>query len=174
MTNLLPKQNKNIIRREYHMRLLAVALIMFSIVIFIASFLLVPSYFVTYLKSTSGKDQINVIENVVALHEKDDVNKILLETKQKLNIVSLEKASNLVEVIETVLDEKTGVISVNSFFFSEGVVGINGVADSRDDLVLFVDRLEKSTLFINVDLPISDLAASRDIEFSFKMNILEI
>lgn len=174
MTNLLPKEKKRVIRREYNLRLISIALIMFSVVVLIGSVLLVPSYFVTYLKSTSGKDQIGVIEGIVASQEKDDTSKILVETRQKLNMISSEKRSNLVEVIEIILSEKTSVIKIKSFVSSEGLVGVSGIADTRDDLVEFVERLERATLFTNVNLPVSDLAASRNIEFSFKMNVIEI
>lgn len=174
MTNLLPKTAKVIIRREYYMRLIIVSLFLSGIVLLIASFLLIPSYFLTHLKGVSGQGQIEIIEGVVALHEKDNVEQQLLETRQKLNIISREKRSNLVEIIGSVLEEKSSLISINSFFWDNGELGIRGTAQTRDGLVVFVDRLEQASLFVNVDLPVSNLAASRDINFSLTMDIIEL
>ncbi len=174
MTNLLPKNDKHLIREEYRLRLVTVVLFAFSAVIIMASVLLIPSYFITYLKGVSGEEQIKIIRDVVAMHERDNVDQILVEAKQKLKAISSERQSDMVEVIQTILEEQSAVISLNSFVSVDDMIRVEGVARSRDDLVLFADRLEKTPLFVNVNLPLSNLAPSKDIRFSFDMKIIAL
>lgn len=174
MTNLLPQKQKKEIKREYLLRLISTSLVVLGIIIFIASALLIPSYFLTYLRSGSGEIQIDVIEKAISLQDENDASKILSETRQKLSIISTEDESVVVDIIYSILNEKNKTILINSFLFRDDVMSIRGVAESRDDLVDFSKKLERVTMFNNVDLPISDLASSKDIEFSLKMEILKI
>jgi hypothetical protein len=48
-------------------------------------------------------------------------------------------------------------------------VVIRGTADTRDALVLFKRRLEQDPLISSVELPVSDLAKSKDITFALKL-----
>ena len=43
---------------------------------------------------------------------------------------------------------------------------INGVADRREDLLVFSQNLERDALFDDVELPVSNLAQDRNINFT--------
>jgi len=54
---------------------------------------------------------------------------------------------------------------------SDYSVLLTGKAKSRDDLITFKENLEKEECFSNVNLPLSNLVAQKDVEFQIDFSI---
>ena len=84
------------------------------------------------------------------------------------------------EIIATVIDALDSDIVLDSVQHNvefgeagkEGRLKLNGESRDREAILSFVKRLERTTLFSEVDLPISNLAARANISFSITMNVV--
>jgi Tfp pilus assembly protein PilN len=62
-------------------------------------------------------------------------------------------------------------ITVTSLHTSDYSIVISGDSDTRDDLILFKEKLEKEDCFSNVNLPLSNLVDKNNIKFQIDFNI---
>lgn len=62
-------------------------------------------------------------------------------------------------------------IEIGSFSNSDYVISLIGSADTRENLILFKEKLEKDDCFSEVNLPLSDLIGKNDVEFQIDFNI---
>ena len=177
--NLLPADIKTSIKREYRLRFIALlsVFIFFSTVVgLISSLPSVASVVVEYMpvraESRAGTDvPVNA-----------DDKKLLADFqsfKEILGILDPEKAPPSIffsELIRLVIADAPEQVKLKSLSFSlkgdlEKLLVFSGTADDRESLVEFSRRLENESVFSSVDLPISNLNKSRDIDFSMTATI---
>lgn len=174
MFNLLPESLKQQIKSEYNYR--KVSLILIFIIAIQVSFLifLFPSWIISRIREESLSAEIKKVNEV---NLSSDANKI----KDKIKIINNEV--NLLNTtlgdqkisyfIDYVLSKKTPQIRLHSFVYSSGktiTLTISGLSETRDSLVTFVENLRSDDKFKSVDLPVSNLAKNKNIDFS--VNIL--
>ena len=177
MFNLLPENLKEKIKSEYKLR--RWTLILTFILFLQASFLILlsPSWFSTYYKE---KNVISEAESLGA-GEMASSTKSVVSTIKSINskLVIINSALEYPKVIiflNDILSKKTGSIHLNEFIYTStsgkiATVSLNGISNTRESLVAFEKSLESSGLFKNVDLPVSNLAKDRDINFSLGITI---
>ena len=96
---------------------------------------------------------------------------------QKLNVIdSSFDYLKITPIINTILSNKTKLIYINSLAYTSNssttvTFSINGISGTRESLVSFKKDLDKTALFKNIDLPISNLAKDKDIDFSMIMTM---
>ena len=94
------------------------------------------------------------------------------ETQQKLEILSSEREqASLRTVFDTAINYKPSTIILTGLVYQKesedkATFTISGVADSREDLLVFSVNLERDVLFDDVELPVSNLAKDKDIKFT--------
>ena len=71
-------------------------------------------------------------------------------------------------VLEEIMDITPKEISIYSYSFSDGLLSLNlfGMADTRDDLLLFGEALESLPFVSGLDAPLSNYDEKEDISFS--------
>ena len=176
MLNLLPKEHRKLIRREYIRRFLIVALSLFSLVVISWAVAIFPMYtsvnsdevivggnLASIKNSSLGKDRSAVINGI-----KD------LEAKMKL--ISIVPGDGAVEFISKATDLKTANISISSVSYtkkdaSHKVVVIEGAARTRNDLISFFKKAKQVSWATASDVPLSSLAGEKNIPFTMSLDI---
>lgn len=177
MINLMPIEEKKKIRKVFFLRLLMVSFLMLSFAFFIIDVAILPSFIISF-----GKERLAFQKLEVERSQKvPEVNKEAQKTVDELNIKleTIEKAikSKYVfseKIINEIVHQKTAGIKItkityeNDQFKGRKVI-VSGIANNREQLLLFRKSLENSSVFKSVNLPISNFVKDRDIQFSLEL-----
>ena len=172
MINLLPIEEKKRTRRDYIFRLLTVALGAVSVSTLIGIVTLFPSYFIADFLKRTAIEKAEISRKTNGEDNQENIIKILKETQQKLEILSSEREqASLRTVFDTAINYKPSTIILTGLVYQKesedkATFTISGVADSREDLLVFSVNLERDVLFDDVELPVSNLAKDKDIKFT--------
>lgn len=167
--NLLPQELKKENLKIYRSHLAGWALFFLLLLVLVSVILLVPSYLIFSSKRTNVEKTLALTrargERVSASvpHETvADVNKKISTLARKS-----EKVAPPSVLIDEIVAKRSQTLSITSLSITTGAtISLEGVANTREDLVGFKEALEKSDYFTKVDSPISNLIADRDIKFS--------
>ncbi|HEY0964599.1 MAG TPA: hypothetical protein VGE31_02275 [Candidatus Paceibacterota bacterium] len=174
MINLIPPKAKRSILLEYWLRVLTVWFSLWSVAILIGVAILIPSYVLIV-------SQVKVYSDSAA----EASQKILdFENVSKDLVRSSQQAGTLLKGLEDPLlsgyTERFKELEGSGIEISEIVMGrtdtgmspaqISGEAESRQALADFRDRLRMEENVAGVDLPISNLAKDKDIQFSLTVS----
>jgi hypothetical protein len=168
MSNLLPQEEKEILNREYCLRLFALSGFFISILLLISA--IVFSAYILLIRS-----EFDPIEKDIVLSEEDteeaELKKIAEKTEEELSILSLSTDTfSFNDVVELLFRHKNETISISQISFQnnpkEDVISIEGTAKTRDGLVLFLESLEGDEKVSVLESPISNLSKNTDISFS--------
>ncbi len=131
---------------------------------------------------TQANDSIRKFDTVQKSRESRGIDLALKELKQSNDIVKKLKAddSNLQfsVIIQKVLENKLPDITFSAIQISKSndksasssmEVIVQGKSQSRESLLAFKKNLEANPAILKVDLPISDLAKSKNIAFAFRL-----
>ncbi len=171
MFNLLPKTEKDAIRREYRIRL-AVVILWFSFAaLLIASALGIPSYFLATEKEQAALRQVETLSKSGQASDAAEADKLLTAAKKRLAFLHHAPPSRyLYELIAKVAAIRTEGIAFTSISVTPEAgkqrVAISGVSATRTALVEFEKALSGSGLFESVELPVGSLAKDGDSEFT--------
>lgn len=180
MINLIPIKEKKEIRKDFYYRFLTVFFVMLGFLVFVFLVAILPAYIISFEKKVSTSKNLEIQKNKV-MPEIDQKAQIaikdlnarlaLLEKARKNKYVFSEK------VINEIILQKVSGIKINRFFYQNNSlegrkVNITGIAQNREQLLLFRQALEEDSLFKNVDLPISNFVKGNNIEFN--LNLISI
>lgn len=177
MFNLLPESLKSTIRSDYKQRVVVVGLL---VVIFIQiSFLLflVPSWLISMYKEKDALVATEAMNQSKMVSSINSISTVIADTNTKLNIISKAlEYKKVLPILNTIINNKTSSIRLNDFSYTylssnSASVVISGVSATRDSLVAFVNALQKTTQFKNVDLPVSNLTKDKNINFSLTLSV---
>lgn len=174
MFNLLPKAEKEAIRRAYRIRLAIVILWLSFATLIVASALLLPSFLLSSQKEKAAEQRFKTLSKSVARGNVSDLNTLLSDAQSRLQLLSHNAPEVfLYEMLMRVVPVKGGAVSLSGISFTtvEGKsrhIDITGVAKNRAALLAYVRALERLGLFEKVDVPISNFAKDADINFSLR------
>lgn len=176
MINLLPVEEKKKIRRDYVFRLLTVALGVVSLSAIIGIVTLFPSYFISDFQKRAAIEEAERTRKTGGEGDQENIASLLKEAQLKLKILSPEREKVFLRtVFDTAIGYKPNTVALTGMVYQEGSEGeltfiINGVADNREDLLVFSQDLKRDTLFDDVELPVSNLAKDRNINFTLTVS----
>jgi hypothetical protein len=175
MLNLLPKNQKSKIVREYRIRFVAVACSLFLAAEIISLILLFPSYLtvqtrINILNSQSTSQKVQNLTTEIA-----SLGSIIQQTNNYLDVFNSSSTPvGVVESLQNIIGTRDKTIRIGSFYYKtnkeQQQIVITGKANSRQSLLDFTKKLKNLPGVVSVDLPVSDFAKSKDIDFS--INIL--
>lgn len=172
MFNLLPLQEKKLIRREYFTRLAIIFGVFTFVSLLMALALLVPSYFLSRVFRNEAKQSLNSLARSNAAKDTEALSKeiafIAAAERALSNTHPVVAVSDLFSAI-TLARNGTGVRIFSLRFNRDNTgsgISVTGEAGSREDLLLLRKKLEDSDFFANVELPISNFAKGKKIDFS--------
>lgn len=180
MVNLLPKKEKELIGREYLIRLIIIFLILLIITMLLLFAFLIPSYISLSVKENIATGQIDLIRKSVQ-------NKNNADTEKKLNLIMakisiLNRNGNeysLENVVYEIIKNKPEKIYISDILYNkiqkkdtvEKIITIQGTSSTRDGLLKFRDSLAGVEYFKEVNLPLSNLTKDTDIYFLINITL---
>ncbi|MEN9523974.1 MAG: hypothetical protein RL536_43 [Candidatus Parcubacteria bacterium] len=171
--SFLPEVEQKILIRGYHVRVAVVLLFLISLAGLIGIGSLFPAYISGF---TEEQSQNKLVASIKKNTDADNVSRLrdeLLTDAKRINSLLVATPFQPSDVIEQIVTLR-GVtritsISVNEIGSTTATLTLQGVAPTRESLVDLKNRLESVTAGHKVDLPISGLAKSKDLPFSFNI-----
>lgn len=172
MFNLLSKDEIDALKKEYRLRLTIVALCFFLGVILVASIALIPTIFVSKQREAIALHNDAALKASIAARDKDNLAGVLKIAKEKL--AALKSTPNTLRVsqlFDLIISDKSAHIKITGLTLKAGDSGgrslsVIGKASDRTSLLAFAHTLQNESLFSSVDLPVSNFAENRDIDFA--------
>lgn len=177
---LLPEKEMRSLKREYRTRVFIILLFFISCGIIIGIISLFPAFILSY---SQGKDSIEKIETIHKNRESRGIDLISKELSDNYQMIKKLKSENGIAKVSDIIFEisklRPNQISLNSFQIdktketatSSISVIIQGKAMARESLIIFKKNLESDKRIIKVELPISDLAKSKNVPFSVRLTL---
>ncbi len=172
MFNLLPQKNKKSIKQEYKVRLVSVFLASLIAVEIIFLSTLFPSYVLSVIDHADLSKRLESLKDTGLLENTDEVRGKIEEINKNIELLKPAPSNLFFNVLVSDLLSQSGSgIDLKGINYSQTSpanfeINLSGVASTRESLVAFVDRLESEEIFSSVDLPVSNLAQSNNINFS--------
>ncbi len=177
MINLIPIEEKKEIRKDFYYRFLVVSFGMLSFLIFISLIAILPAYFMSLERDISMNKKLEMEKNEVMPEIDQQAQSAIKELDARLSLLEKATQNKYVfseRVVSEVLAQKVPGIKINRISYVNDPldgrkVNINGIAQNREQLLLFRQALEDDSLFKNVDLPISNFVKDSNIEFNLNL-----
>jgi stage V sporulation protein SpoVS len=171
MLNLLPKVEKKKITREYRVRFLVVAFSLCLAGEVISLILLVPSYLTAWTRLYGLNSQSASLKAQNVTSEITQLSATIKKTSDYLNALSASSTpSNVAGTIKNIVVTKGSSVKINNLVYgkqgTQQQVVVYGIANTRQSLLDFIKDLKAQPGIISADLPVSDFAQSKDINFS--------
>lgn len=178
MINVLPENEKVLLRKEYRIRLVTVVLFIVSILLVVGVFLLTPFYILAQDKITALEIQLKQYDQSKTDSSADDLTKIISEINQNLELLNSEpsRTSIVDNVLSPILSARSNNIKISRIFYSikmdgKSMVELNGIAVDRVALRSFEDALRKNPNIESTKLPVSNFTKKSDIDFSINITL---
>lgn len=174
MLNFLPADEKKRLKKEYVMRLGVTVLSGLTVTFLIGGVLLLPAFYLSKARENAYIDQSALTENSSTTDEEDALYDMLQGAQKRIDILAVrDKNIPLKTVFDTILMHRKSGVEITGLFYTKNdtvvILTVDGVADTREDLLAFSRALENDPLFSDSELPVSNLAKDKDI--SFKLTI---
>ncbi|MDH5442267.1 MAG: hypothetical protein OEX08_01555 [Candidatus Nomurabacteria bacterium] len=185
MIDLNKNENKKKIRAEYFLRAVTLVLRGGATVFFVGIILLAPVYVTTRLKGKEQVDRVREIYQNSSFQETLALNESLRETNTRLKLFEKDRSDavskNIFEPLFSIFGSFDTSIDISEILFEENQesdrgkktekgqinVTIKGRADTRENLIAFSDELKTLPFFSDFRIPVSLLAKTHDIDFTF-------
>ena len=179
MFNLLPDSLKDEIKKEYKLRRLVMAALFIFILQAASLIFLFPSWIVSAAKEKDLKSQVAALDSSKKDSNLSTLRPFLKNINTELGLIdkSLDYPK-ILPVINSIISKKNKLIKLSEIDFtivgtSTANVSIKGFSSNRESLVNFKSSMESSGVFRSVDLPISNLAKDKDIDFNINAVYLD-
>lgn len=177
--NLLPKKYKYDLKEGFKQRFFVTSMFTIGVSFVVGTIMSLPAYFLVPKDLTEMSEGI-YLENKDA----DSANEMLklpekIDFKVKFLNISMSGPS-ITGVLSEIVSNLPQGVALDSINFIrqpgrvEGTspqISISGIAKNRESLVSFSETLNKSVIFSNVELPVSNLARDKDLPFSMQVTI---
>lgn len=172
--NLLPQKEKMENQREYFYRFSTVLAGALAVSLLIGGGLLLPSYFLGRAKLTELKINLASLKNPRDGNDSEMVSKILETAAQRVDFLLAQPNLSLTAAAEKITNKKPTGVQINGLSYHpqeaalswSAAIALTGIANSREMLVAFVKALQTESIFTDINVPVSNFAKDRNIEFS--------
>lgn len=176
MINLLPKEIKEKNFKSYQKSVLTVCLFTLSVVVIVSTMTLLPAYFTALVHERVEIENLTFFEQRPESQESSGLSEIIKSTNKDMSVFQERESVALFRsVIDPVLQTERSGIRIKDFLLyleDDTYQGeIHGLAESREDLEIFANLLAEREEFSSVDVPISQYAKGKDIDFSITFTI---
>lgn len=173
MINLIPIEEKRRIFRDFYFRVATVVFVMLGISLLIASFAILPSYFISSVEKNSIDEKLKMQENEIIPIPDQVTLAAVKDLKSKLSFVENSEKNKFIfskNVIGQIISKKMPSIKISEISYQNDIktgkkISISGIAPSREMLLVFRKALEDGVAFSKVDLPISNFIKGSNIKF---------
>jgi len=178
MINLIPPEAKNKIIIEYWTRVVSVWSAAITAALIAGICILVPTYVLITIQIGTNESSSKAASEKVSEYE--SFTKELANANQKAKVISDSAndtpISNLIYMIRSYESSEVTVSKVAMSRIKGGFdpIVVSGEARSRQALAAFRDKLLAEPNVAAVDLPISNLAKDKDIQFNLTVTIKKL
>jgi hypothetical protein len=170
---LLPLQERIVLRREYYIRINIVFCFLLSLAIFVGISALFPVYIKAISTRSEFESQVKKTNNDVDQKVKE-VQKSIANSLSILDSLNKESNSVLIsDIIGGIINMKGNLkfssISASKVSTSTFMISVQGIAPDRNSLLNFKKSFENMSPKNKVELPVSSLAKSTNIQFSLQL-----
>ncbi len=177
MINLIPNEEKKKMSKDFYLRFVAILFIMLGISLLIALAAILPSYFFSSVEKKSISMELTQEDNEPISAPDQNTLTAISDLKNRLGLIeNVEKNKDIFSkrVIDEIIFKKISGIKITRIFYQSGTptgrsISIDGIAESREILLLFQQALEADVAFSKVDLPISNFVKGSNIKFSLNL-----
>ncbi|MEI7689032.1 MAG: pilus assembly protein PilM [Candidatus Nomurabacteria bacterium] len=173
VVNVLPEEEKNLIKKEYWKRFSIVLINIFSTLIFISILLLLPSYFFSSTKESLSEGRLDAFN----LANKDisnlNIDTTIKNINKKIDIISTFKPgiSLYEDILGPILSSRPEGIIFTQLLYSQRkdknlVIEIHGKAKDRATLRNFKSIIDSNSNFSSTSLPINNYLEKTDLDFN--------
>jgi len=177
MLNILPKEQKNVLKKEYQLRRIVVWLGLVFVSLAVSLVLILPSYLVYRIKARDVRTELERSRKLLeADFQSGDVagetTRAIKNTEELKPFTAKTSVYSLLKIFES----KPNTVRISEIsFLSQGVEAskllVRGIAADRESLTSFARALESRPEFGSIDLPVSNFAKERSIDFSMTITI---
>lgn len=175
MINLIPQSAKKNIVTEYWVRVISAWLLLWAFALMCGAAILFPAYILVSSQVTVYEESAELASQKVSDYESASV-ALVRASKQASEIVKQAEATSVSSYIDLFTQlQGTEILIDRINLTQDGVeilpVNISGSASNRQSLASFRDRILEHPLITEVNLPISNLATDKDIQFSITVTM---
>lgn len=174
MTNLIPPDAKQRVKKEYWIRVVSVWGILLAICFVIFTALLFPTYvlFNTQLDALATEISREENERAAEYAAAEEAMAVANDTADQL--IDVSRASGALELLQAVEAVLTPEITLDSFAYDRkgeklNSITIQGTAANRTSLAAFAEALKRSPHFTQAEVPVSSLVRDSDLPFSINV-----
>lgn len=172
MINFLPPEAKSAVRREYVIRALGAWSLLFAVVAMVGTVLLLPTYVLLTRQLDALAAEVVRAEDVSATEAYKTTHDALATANAlavQLRVAHAELVAS--KMLDAIRSAQTDAVTLSGFSYTHTgtavkSVQVRGIAATRGALAEFSAALERNPLFARADVPVSDLADDRNLEFT--------
>lgn len=179
MINFLSEKNKKEVKSEYSLRVISTFLIALSLTMVFVCVFLIPAHILSIYRKAVISDQLTMIKSSslnqtsISLSEVKRINEIV-----KVLTPNITDQKPLSDYVKSVLNVKNRDITISSISVDSDVsqnpkIILKGLSKTRDGLTRFAKDIKSLNIFSSVDLPISSLVKSSDIDFVITLILIK-
>lgn len=177
MINLIPNEEKKVMSKDFYLRLIAVSFMVLGFSLSVASVAILPSYFISSTEKKSINTKLESQKNESDTSLDQTTLAVASDLENKLNLIENDQKGKVAfsqEVINEIILKKTPGIKITDISYQKDpeageTINVNGIASSRETLLLFSRALQDDTAFSKVDLPISNFVKGSNINFNLSL-----
>lgn len=175
MFKLLPTEEKKRLKGEYKTRLFIILFLFIFCAEIVAAVSLLPAFVLSGVKEKSIQAEQLLVDRTLEGGKDLVLEEEIKKAKNQIAQLRVEDPYlSVVDIVKTIVNDKTTAIKIQSFQLNrfdpeQSELRIIGIGQSRESIVAFTSELEKESIFTEVELPVSDLAQSKNISFSVRL-----
>lgn len=175
--NLLPPEEKQVIRMLEAARAVS-SFAVFALSVFAAGlFFLLPSFFLTHFAAREAERSFAIEQRETV--QRREARTALAEAKRIKEAVAeikdyLARSPSVSRILERFFPVSEGITVTSLAVRSDGEVRVDGRAGTREQLLTFEEALRASDQFLEVAFPLENIVRERNIQFSVKAKLKQI
>ena len=171
--NLLPEQEKKTIAFEQWQRIIRFFGISVSMVLLIGIALLAPSYLPLYFQRNALQYSLAIQQDAA---KRIHANTIAQDSLRIKSIISSLRPysdiqNNALTLFDLLLTHQSGIIITSFSIDKSAHVSLAGNASTRNNLLLFEQRLRDSAQFQDIASPLANIIQEANINFTFNATL---
>lgn len=177
MINILPEQQKSVLKKEYEYRRAVVFFGLVTFALVVSLILLFPSYFLTNMRAQEVSAQLEKVRTDLnsQLPPGEIVDGLISAARHAQDLKPFSQSLSIYDLIK-ILESRPDSIKINQITFSDKAevgpeISVSGLARDRESLIGFGRVLEERVEFESVDIPVSNFVKETNIEFSLRIDV---
>jgi Tfp pilus assembly protein PilN len=175
--NLLPPKNRARIGYERLSRFFTLFYTGIAIILLIGIILLLPTYFFLFFQNRGISELISAISQSSESTQALMTEQLIQTTNEKLDRLKQEHSltpSLLTQYMRDITNRAPATIVLTRLTYQKenNQIQLSGNADTRDDLLVFIQELRKNQQFTNVESPVENILQEHDISFSLSFSLI--